>query len=600
MSGVESTFNFLTMASDSLEDLSRVNAYHGVIVEDMLNESELDKATVEALESESRFFTNYDCHQYEDVSVELYHSLVEDALVLKSNFKRLSKNEQYLKLMDASFKEQEKLGIIERIDNLDEFLTRHPDHSFLPHMGVFNLSRETTKCRVVYLSNLYQEDKNAKKISHNMAIHSGPNLNQKLSSALIHLRFDKFLLVYDLSKAFNQIALNEVDSNRLLCLWFRNVERNDYSFVGFKNVRLPFGLRCAPTLLLLALYKILVVDAQEDEAYLQNLKALLYQNLYMDNGAVSMDTHDELVKAYLLLDSIFNPYQFHLQQLASNDEVLQREIDANQGSKTQGKVKLLGSVWDRLDDTLSTKPICLDESASTKRTILRSIASQYDLYNFNGPILNRSRMFMHGLQCRKDMGWDDLLPEKLQREWKNIVKQANASLPISIPRVVGSRNSRFKLIACCDASKSLFGVVVYIQDLVTNCLSFVCAKNRIVNVQLESKSIPSLEVHAIDLATQVVTEIYLDLTGPSCLKPINIEELEVFSDSLVALSWVSAYNVKFDKMQKRTPFVLNRVAHIAKLCEIHPVKFSFVSGSSNPADFITRCVSSRQLVKQIT
>ncbi|XP_066956284.1 uncharacterized protein [Macrobrachium rosenbergii] len=50
-------------------------------------------------------------------------------------------------------------------------------------------------------------------------------------------------------------------------------------------------------------------------------------------------------------------------------------------------------------------------------------------------------------------------------------------------------------------------------------------------------------------------------------------------------------------MQKRTPFVLNRVAHIAKLCEIHPVKFSFVSGSSNPADFITRCVSSRQLVK---
>ena len=204
---------------------------------------------------------------------------------------------------------------------------------------------------------------------------------------------------------------------------------------------------------------------------------------------------------------------------------------------------------------------------------------------------------MHNLQCRKDMGWDDLLPEKLQNEWKNIVRQANSSLPISIPRMVGNRNHKFKLIACCDASKSMYGVVVYIHNLDNNTLSFVCAKNRIVNVQLESKSIPALEVHAIDLATQVITELFIDLTGPSCLKPISIVGLEIFSDSLVALSWVSAYNIKFDKMQKRTPFVFNRVVHIAKLCEIHPIRFSFISGSSNPADFITRCVSSKQLLK---
>ena len=33
-----------------------------------------------------------------------------------------------------------------------------------------------------------------------------------------------------------------------------------------------------------------------------------------------------------------------------------------------------------------TRPICLDKTAATKRTILSSIAAQYDLYDFNGPL----------------------------------------------------------------------------------------------------------------------------------------------------------------------------------------------------------------------
>ena len=186
-------------------------------------------------------------------------------LILKSNLKRLQKRPNCLKLMNEAIKEQEHAGIVERIDNLEQYLEMHPEHSFLPHMGVFKLDRNTTKSRVVFLSNLCEKDSSKRvTVSHNQAMHCGPSLNQKISSALLQLRFGEKLLCFDVIKAFNNISLNECDQNKLLFLWFRNVDKNDYSIVGYRNLRLSLGLRCSPTLLLLALYKILVIDTAED------------------------------------------------------------------------------------------------------------------------------------------------------------------------------------------------------------------------------------------------------------------------------------------------------------------------------------------------
>ena len=597
-----------------------------------VNEAELKKATDQVLENESKFFTHYDMTEVDDTSTEINQKLTDYALtathrntegrlimpllwnskvahllgknkelamaILNSNLKKLKGKPDQLKLMDESFKEQERLGIIERIDNLEQFLREHPEHSFLPHMGVFKLDRETTKCRVVYLSNLSQKDSSKPMtISHNQAMFSGPNLNQKISVAMLQLRFDEKLLVYDLQKAFNQICLRDEDANRLLCLWFCNVEKGNFSLVGYRNVRLSFGLRCSPTLLLLGLFKILVVDAQNDPKHLKDLKSLLYQCLYMDNGAVTVNSKEELEEAYKNLSSIYSPYKFSLQQMVTNDASLQAKINLDHeiDGPTPEVVKLLGASWDRINDTLSTKPICLDVTANTKRQILSTIASQYDIYNFNGPIMNRSRIFMHSLQCNKDLGWDDKLPQTLQKEWTNVARQANASPPIKITRTVGRREDTYKLVACTDASKSMYGVVIYMQNQRTGETSFVCAKNRIVNTKLESQTIPSLELQAIVLGTQSLIDIWTDLCGPSCLIPIDIAELVLYSDSLVALSWINACNNKLEKMQKRSVFIQNRITQISKLCEVHSVNYAFINGCSNPADFITRCVSYKQL-----
>ena len=138
-------------------------------------------------------------------------------------------------MVDQAFKEQAELGIIDRIDNLDTFLEENPNHSFLAHMAVFKPDKETTKCRVVYLSNLCEKSYVSTAISHNQAMFSGPNLNRKISSALLHLRFDALLFCFDMKRAFLNICLCNEDANKLVFLWYRNVDKSDFTIVGYRS-----------------------------------------------------------------------------------------------------------------------------------------------------------------------------------------------------------------------------------------------------------------------------------------------------------------------------------------------------------------------------
>ena len=55
----------------------------------------------------------------------------------------------------------------------------------------------------------------------------------------------------------------------------RYIEKNDFSVVAYKNVRLSFGLRCSPFLLMISLFHMLVLDSTNDSSDLKELKKLI-------------------------------------------------------------------------------------------------------------------------------------------------------------------------------------------------------------------------------------------------------------------------------------------------------------------------------------
>lgn len=518
--------------------------------------------------------------------------------ILKSNLKKLQKRPSGVQMVDDVIREQLELGIVEKIDNLPKFLGAHPKSSFLAHMPIFKLDRDTTKCRIVYLSNLHESDRSKPAtLSHNQTILPGPSLNRKISTSLMQLRFDEKVLTYDIVKAFLQIKLSPEDQIKLCFLWFKDVKNNDFSIVAYKSLRLPFGLRCSPSVLMMGLYYILIHSKSHGDDLLK-LGRQLYDLLYMDNGAVTTNSSDDLYQSYIKLSDIFSPYGIQLQQFVTNDSEMRARIagetagglshSESSGCSSGGESKLLGMRWDTDRDTLYSSKLFLDPAASSKRLVLRTIASNFDLFNIGGPIMNRAKLFMHDLQCQSKLGWDAELGREQIRDWKNISKQVNETPQLSIERFIGRRDGNFELLAYVDTSKRLFGAVIYMLDIDTGRVSFLCAKNRVVNKNLESKSIPSLELQAINLGVETLIDVSKELSGPSSVIPINISSRKLFTDSLVCMSWLQSYSEKFAKLNKLSVFVLNRLNSITRLCSDYSIQFKFCAGRDNPADCITR------------
>lgn len=164
---------------------------------------------------------------------------------------------------------------------------------------------------------------------------------------------------------------------------------------------------------MLTLYKILILDVEIDNSRLVEIKRKLYHNFYMDNGGFTTNDCDELKMVYELLPSIFNPYKFPLQQFYTNNANLQKIVcEDSDLVDTPTIVPLLGLLWDRSKDTISAKKMTLNVKAQSKREILRSIASNFDLYNFNAPMLNRARLFFNKLQIDRSLNWDSKLDKK--------------------------------------------------------------------------------------------------------------------------------------------------------------------------------------------
>lgn len=616
-----------------------VGANYAVIGDDgKLNQSELLRATEDAinrtpdkyLDSKCREILNYDDTQDIDAA-EINEVLIDRVLencklsddnrlilpltwndsshfladnfnlskqILGANLRKLRKEPEKLEMVDKVFREQAELEIIERIENLDSYMLEHPETCFLPHMPVFRMNKETSKCRVVYLSNLASNySEKAVSLSNNQCMHSGPCLNRKLSTSLLNLRFDRYLLCFDLVKAFLQIELFPSDQKKLCFLWYRNVKAGDFSIVGYISKRLPFGLKCSPFLLMIALYKILMVDTETQSNDIRCLKKQLYNLFYMDNGAITSNDKSYIEWACSNLAGIFNPYSFDLQQYVTNIDSLQQELDTQGDSQTGEVVKLLGLNWNRVTDMLSTVELSLDEYANTKRRILSSIASNFDIYNFNGPLLNRARLFMHDLQCRPELGWDTAVAETDRKTWRTICRQVNNSAEIALPRCVGRREDNYHLVAFTDSSKSMLGVVLYLYNIDNSEVNFVLSRNKIVGRNLEDKSIPSLEFQAILLGTETIYDTYFELTGEACVVPVNITKCELYTDSLVCLNWLNQHSKRIDKSPKKSIFVQNRLSKIDKLCAACPIEFKFCSGSSNPADCTTREISYKCLIK---
>ena len=210
----------------------------------------------------------------------------------------------------------------------------------------------------------------------------------------------------------------------------------------------------------------------------------------------------------------------------------------------------------------------------TKRHVVSVISSIYDPMGIESPVVIRLKIFLQELHIAK-IGWDERIPDRLLKQWNDIVSSIKDSEPISISRCyfgdINYNATGSRLCGFCDASMRAYAAVVYVLcDMADGekKIAFVSSKTGVAPVK--EHSIPRLELLGASLLARLMSSV-----SNALKKEINLGDPVCYTDSLVALYWIRGVRRSWK------PFVDNQVREIRSL-----TYWKHCPGDMNPADVI--------------
>ena len=313
---------------------------------------------------------------------------------LRGLLKRLRHEPEVLKRYNSTIQDQLEKGIIEPAP--DE--TKSTVH-YLPHHGVVQSDKTTTKLRVVY-------DASSKTSgpSLNECLYKGPKFQQLILDLLIRFQAYKIAVIADVEKAFLMIAVDEKDCDVLRFLWVDDVAKDEPEIRAYRFTRVVFGVSFSPFLLNATVRYHLESFRGTNETVVERL----LKSTYVDDIISGADTIDEAFELYTQAKEIFRKGGFNLRKFLSNCQPLQMRIGAaeqvpkgTESERERAHVKVLGVNWNAYKDTLTFDLLELSSIAMdlqpTKRNVVSLIGRFYDPLGYLSPITIRFKTLFQKL-----------------------------------------------------------------------------------------------------------------------------------------------------------------------------------------------------------
>ena len=223
-------------------------------------------------------------------------------------------------------------------------------------------------------------------------------------------------------------------------------------------------------------------------------------------------------------------------------------------------------------------------STATKRLVSSTVARIFDLMGWHAPAVIPAKIILQQLWKLK-LGWDEKLPDDLQKQWSTWAKEINVLTDYSVPRHLGSPHGTIinrQIHGFGDASESAYGGVIYLRTLyqdTTIVINLVMAKSRVAPVKCQT--IPRLELCGACITAQLLLQVadYLH---------ISMDSVFGWTDSTIVLGWI-----------KKCPSVLKVYVsyRVTKITSKSPAShWRYVNTHDNPADVLSRGISPKELV----
>lgn len=473
---------------------------------------------------------------------------------------------------ERSFEKKEYSNIVnEEVRKLVDqgFVVKVPpaevDHTqpewYLPLQAVFT-PEKTTKVRLVFDSSAKGHDG----FSLNDHLEKGPNYINELPSVLMAWRWDDVAYSGDVRKMFNQVMVHPEDQVYHRFLWRKS--KSDPPTV-YQWLRLSFGDKPSPDIASNSINTL----AKVSQAELPEAARELQEHVYVDDIGGSKSTVAEAKQITSDMDTILEKGQFQIKCWHSNS----KELDQSDGERF---TDLLGHKWNKENDkfTFKKREIIGQFETFTKRNCLALVAQLWDPIGLVSPVTIKFRINLQELWS-SGFGWDDVLPESVQKKWRENLQIMNYLLTFEFERKLKPSNAIGlpELHGFSDGGELGFGAVMFLRWKLSDG-SFRCVPVMIKPfvAPLKKKSIPRLELLGC-LALSRMCE--------TCQKTLDFTKIKeanriLWVDSTTVLSWVRTPPREF------RPFVSARVAEIQET--VGTEDFRYIRSGSNPANALTR------------
>ncbi|XP_055589128.1 uncharacterized protein LOC129741429 [Uranotaenia lowii] len=487
--------------------------------------------------------------------------------------RRLARNMETKLEYDKFMKEYLELDHMELVKNKDQCKVRY----YIPHSCVVKPDSTSTKLRVVF-------DASAK-TNTGMALNDiqavGPVIQRDQFDLSLDFRGEDYVLSADITKMYRQILLHE-DDTWAQCILYRFTPQEKVQTYRLKTV--TYGEASSFFLACRALHQV----GEEMKVVNPQIANIIQQYFYVDNLLVGAATVEELKEIKEKLERALLNRGFPLRKWASNNETILDRVSAEDREQTiqigdREAIKTLGLHWSPKHDTFTFKAEGFKEEfkTMTKRGLASEILRLYDPLGLIQPVIVSAKILLQQL-WKYQLNWDDEIPHEITSAWQNIKKELPKLQEMEFPRrAIPSKPHYLELHGFSDASTKAYGACIYMRhidsegNITTNLL---CAKSRV--APLKEISLPRLELKGALLMAEL---------GHRAKKLFGEREY-YWSDSQVVIAWIHGSPDRWKQ------FVKNRV--IAILQHTTPKQWGYVPSEINPADMISRGITTRLLVEK--
>ena len=455
---------------------------------------------------------------------------------------------------------------------------------YIPHHGVYH-PKKPHKIRVVFDCSCKFKD-----FCLNENLLQGPDLTNNLVGILCRFRMNKVAFTCDIQQMFHQVKVRPEHRNLLRFLWFKDNDMNG-PIVQYRMTVHVFGAKSSPSVVNFALQSAAdKFKTDETQAAAEFIKT----DFYVDDGIKSVNSLDEAITLLKNSQELCKLGGFCLHKFVANHPAVIKSLSPKEMAQSVKNLDLtkdeipvertLGIEWHTNTDEFCFK-VKNVKKPNTRRGVLSIVSSLFDPLGMISPFILSGKKILQ-LLCKKDLGWDDPIPEDLEKEWMSWLHQIEDLDKIKLKRCYAPLNievKEYQLHHFSDASEKGYGQCSYLVQIDyhgNSYVSLVMSKARV--SPMKTFTVPRLELTAALVSVKVSNFLKRELKIP-------ITKEIFWVDSKVVLGYI------FNEAKRFKIFVANRIQEIRKYTL--PSQWKYVNTKSNPADLCSRGVTVQELSK---